>query len=169
MVLRLFLRRLIARLGAGFVRQRRRIIGGSALALILVFGTAIYNALNARPQDTVVADFVPTVAGEPRATASFLRAQQTYDANLVWSSLNENLVRDLQQRGQSVEGEQRRLDSLRQAGSKIDSTKYIGGYSTPNGRSIHFYVVQRSGGRGSVEHEPFVFTLDSSGKIERVQ
>lgn len=169
MVLSRLLRRLIARLGTAFMKRRRRIFGVSALAFILVFGIAIYNAMTARPQETPAADFVPTVSGEPTATASFLRAQQTYDASLLWTSLNENLVRELQQRGQSVEGEQLRLDRLRQAGSKMDSAKYIGGYSIPNGRSIHFYVVQRSGGRGGVEYEPFVFTLDSSGKIERVQ
>ncbi|OGG46189.1 MAG: hypothetical protein A3F84_13520 [Candidatus Handelsmanbacteria bacterium RIFCSPLOWO2_12_FULL_64_10] len=169
MVLGRLLQRLLARLSAAFMKRRRRIFGVSGIAFVLLFGTAIFNAMNARPQDLQAADYVPTVAGEPRATASFLRGQQMYDANLMWSLLNEDLARSLRQQGRSVEEEQRRLDSLRQAGTKIDSAQYIGGYSIPNGHSIHFYVVQRSGGRTGVEYEPFVFTLDSSGKIERVQ
>ena len=163
MVLGRLLQRLLARLSAAFMKRRRRIFGVSGIAFVLLFGTAIFNAMNARPQDLQAADYVPTVAGEPRATASFLRGQQMYDANLMWSLLNEDLARSLRQQGRSVEEEQRRLDSL------IDSAQYIGGYSIPNGHSIHFYVVQRSGGRTGVEYEPFVFTLDSSGKIERVQ
>lgn len=169
MIITRLLERLTVRLSAGFIRRRRRYLGIGAFAFAALFGTALYNAVTApSPRSSVGDDYIPTVAGEPRSTAAFMRAQQTYDANLAWSSLSEEMVRQFRQRGRSVEQEQSRLDELRQAGSKIDAAYYIGGYSIPNGRSIHFYVVQRSGGRG-VEYEPFVFRLDTAGKIERVQ
>jgi hypothetical protein len=162
--------RLLARVATALVRRRRQILLIGGLALVGLVGSAFYNALSAPSMsESAATTYIPTVPGEPRSTAAFIRARQTYDAKLAWSSLNDALVRELGRRGQTVEDEQRRMDGLRQSGSRIDSAHYVGGYSIPNGRSIHFYVIQSSGGRAGTDHQPFVFTLDSAGKIESIQ
>lgn len=120
---------------------------------------------------------------EPSATASYLRGQQTYDAKLVWEAYSDRVVRELEERGDSLERTQRWLNRLRDMGIRIGQVQYIGGSPVPGG-SMHFYLVERTSrapedpraqfvrtglAQSGVTYVPYTFTLDENGKIDRVE
>jgi hypothetical protein len=105
---------------------------------------------------------------EPPSTSSYIRGLQTGDARLVWTAYSERAARDLTRRGVTQDETQKQLDQSRQNGSAIQGVQYVGAHPIPNG-SMHFYVISRAGRtRGDVAYVPYVFTLDSTGKIERI-
>jgi hypothetical protein len=63
------------------------------------------------------------------------------------------------------------MDQAKQAGAQLEQITYIGGQPLPDGSSLHFYTVLTRGpsAGGQSEYVPYVFTLDQSGKITRVQ
>ena len=66
---------------------------------------------------------------------------------------------------------QSQMDQAKQAGAQLDHVTYIGGQSFPDGTSMHFYTVLTRGqqSKSDAEPVPYIFTLDKSGKIVRVQ
>ena len=166
------LRRAVFRLARGAVRRR-------GLLAVAFIGVAAFLALSTF---NVISFSTPTSSGrssnegvayqaadtEPGSTAAYIRGLQTGDARLVWEAYSERAARDLQRRGVSVDETQRQLDQSRQNGNVIQGVNYVGAYPIPNG-SMHFYVISRGGRtRGDVAYVPYVFTLDSTGKIERI-
>ena len=166
------LRRGLVRLARGAVQRR----GLLAVAFVLLAGGIAVSTFNlaslpfsgsrAGPSTDGVA-YQPSDS-EPNATAAYIRGLQVGDARLVWDAYSERAARDLQRRGVNVDATQRQLDESRQSGSQIQQVQYVGAYPIPNG-SMHFYVIARAGrSRGDVAYVPYVFTLDSAGKIERI-
>ena len=108
-------------------------------------------------------------SGEPEATYNYIRGQQIYDAKLIWNAYSDRAVQSLQSQGATVDVLQRQLDRSKQQGAQIQKAQYVGSYPIPNG-SMHFYVITRTGRtRGDVTYVPYVFTLDSGGKIDNVE
>jgi hypothetical protein len=106
----------------------------------------------------------------PEATENFLKGNQTYNAQLIVSSLSDDAV----ERGQArnvLQEYQQRLEMARERGSRMEQFDYVGGQSLPDGTSLQFYVVAMRGlgGRPELDYVPYVFTLDRSGKIVRIQ
>jgi hypothetical protein len=170
------IRRLIVRLVSGVVRRHRLVAG---LAFVLIAGIIAVSALNVSLPPLEYESAAPGTTShlanqdEPNATANYLRGQQSYDAKLVWDAYSDRVIRDLQRRGSSQEDTQRQLDRAREVGRKIEQAQYIGGYPIPNG-SMHFYVVMQTSprttsARGDIAYVPYAFTLDTRGKIERVE
>jgi hypothetical protein len=169
-------RRILVRTAANIARHARLTI----LLFVALAGIIAASALNV---SLPAAGTSPSGAGgtyratsqdEPSATAEYLRGQQSYDAKLIWESYSDRVIRDLERRGNSLEDTQRQLDRAKEVGRRIEQAQYIGGHPIPNG-SMHMYVVlqapARAAGseRGDVAYVPYVFTLDSQGKIERVE
>ncbi len=166
------LRRATFRLVRGAV-QRRRLIG---LGLVLLVGATAATAFNlvsgpqspSRARSTDDTPRYQASDNEPNATSAYLRGMQNGDARLVWTAYSDRAARDLQRRGLNVDETQRQLDQSLQNGSVIQQVQYVGAHPIPNG-SMHFYVIARAGRtRGDVAYVPYVFTLDSQGKIERI-
>jgi hypothetical protein len=106
----------------------------------------------------------------PPATEDYLRGNQTYNADLVWNSLDTDAQSRLSAQGGSRDDLQQQMDAAKQRGVQIAETSYIGGKSLPDGTSMQFYLVgvrQQSG--SNVDYQPYMFTLDRDGKIARVQ
>ena len=62
------------------------------------------------------------------------------------------------------------MDSAKQKGVKLEEASYIGGKSMPDGTSMQFYLVGiRQPTRSDIDYQPYMFTLDPSGKISKVQ
>ena len=171
------LRRTVFRLARGAIR-RRGLIG---VAFVLVAGVIAVSAFNlvsvplsasrgrANESSTGSGVTYQAAESEPNATAAYIRGQQIGDARLVWDAYSDRAKQNLQRRGVNFEETQRQLDQWRQNGNLIQGVNYVGVYPIPNG-SMHFYVLARGAGRtrGDVAYVPYVFTLDTAGKIERI-
>ena len=109
--------------------------------------------------------------GAPSATENYMRGNETFNAELMWSALGEEAVARYRSRGGSPQTLQSQLDQAKQAGAQLDQVTYVGGQNFPDGTSMHFYVVLARGpqSRGEAEYVPYTFTLDRAGKISRVQ
>jgi hypothetical protein len=60
------------------------------------------------------------------------------------------------------------LDQANRSGARLVRATYIGGHSLDDGSSVHFYAVARTQASGPDATVPYVFTLDSDGKIDRI-
>jgi hypothetical protein len=106
----------------------------------------------------------------PASTEAYLRGNQTYNADLVWNSLDSDAQSRLSAQGGSRDDLQQQMDAAKQRGVQIAETSYIGGKSLPDGTSMQFYLVgirQQSG--ANIDYQPYMFTLDRDGKIAKVQ
>lgn len=101
-----------------------------------------------------------------------MKGNQTGNADLICSSFSDEALQRLNLRvGTCREAEQAQLERARQRGTRMEQFSYAGGYSMPDGNSYQFYVATYSGPASSaeVEYVTYIFTLDRSGKIARVQ
>ncbi len=108
----------------------------------------------------------------PSATENYMRGTETFNAELVWNALSEDAQGRYRSRGGSMQALQGQMDQAKQAGAQLENVTYIGGQGFPDGTSMHFYTVLTRGPQSQqagIEPVPYVFTLDPSGKIVRVQ
>ena len=122
--------------------------------------------------------FLPLIPGMPNlrgstapvSTEDYLRGNRDYNADLVWNSLNNDAQTRLSAGGGSLDDLRQQMDSAKQKGVKLEEASYIGGKSLPDGTSMQFYLVGiRQPTRSDVDYQPYMFTLDPSGKISKVQ
>jgi hypothetical protein len=109
--------------------------------------------------------------GAPTSTESYMKGTETFNAELVWNALSDEAQGRYRSRGGSMQALQSQMDQAKQAGAQLDQVTYIGGQAFPDGTSMHFYTVLTRGPQSRTDAEPipYVFTLDKSGKIVRVQ
>lgn len=108
--------------------------------------------------------------GEPSATEGFLKGNRDFNAEMVWQSFSDEARQQLGSAGGSPQAIQQQMDLARQRGRKIEEFSYIGSKELPNGSTMAFYVVGvRQQPNADVEFVPYLFTLDSGGKIAKVQ
>jgi hypothetical protein len=149
----------------GLIRRRGLILAtfvliAGALAVTSFGGVQLPTGFISEPS---LAGYEGGAPDEPEATATFIKGNQIYDANLVWAAYSDPVKRALQRNGSSVAETQRQLDQMKRVGTKIESAQYIGGYVIPNGKMAFYAVINSS--RGAVDYTSYVFRLDSSGKI----
>jgi len=110
-------------------------------------------------------------AGAPNSTESYMKGTETFNADLVWASLSDEAQGRYRSRGGSMQALQSQMDQAKQAGTQLEHVTYIGGQSFSDGTSMHFYTVLTRGpqAKSDAEPVPYIFTLDKSGKIVRVQ
>jgi hypothetical protein len=109
--------------------------------------------------------------GAPNATESYMKGTETFNAELVWNALSDEAQGRYRSRGGSMQALQGQMDQAKQAGAQLEQVTYIGGQAFSDGSSMHFYTVLTRGpqSRTDAEPVPYVFTLDKTGKIVRVQ
>ncbi len=171
------LRRAVFRVVRGAIQRRRLVLA----AFVIAAGAIVVTTFNLvslpgaptrsrAPSDSAAAYQGSGGESEPTATASYIRGQQVGDARMVWDAYSDRVKRTLQSRGGGLEATQRQLEESRQNGGEIRQVRYVGTTPIPNGRSMHFYVLERVGQtRGDVAYIPYVFTLDPQGKIDRIE
>jgi hypothetical protein len=122
--------------------------------------------------------FLPSIPGlaqlrtptAPTATEDYLRGNQSYDATLVWSSLDADAQARLTSQGGSVDDLQRQMQAAKDHGIQLAEISYIGGKTLPDGTSMQFYLVGiRQQSTSALDYQPYMFTLDRDGKIAKVQ
>jgi hypothetical protein len=167
------LRRVAVRTVGGLIRRRGWIL---VLVLLVAGGIAVTtldlvplpSTLTMSASSSTAPGYEGGALGEPEATASFIKGNQVYDANLIWSTFSDQLKVAYQRGGGSVADTQAQLEQAKRSGSHLESAQYIGGYLIPNG-SMHFYAVQNSGPSGRVDYSFYVFRLDKLGKIVKIE
>jgi hypothetical protein len=109
--------------------------------------------------------------GAPSSTENYMKGTETFNAELVWNALSDEAQGRYRSRGGSMQALQSQMDQAKQAGAQLEQVTYIGGQAFPDGTSMHFYTVLTRGPQSRTDAEPipYVFTLDQSGKIVRVQ
>ena len=109
-------------------------------------------------------------ASAPNSTEDYLRGNRDYNADLVWSSLTDDAQNRLRSQGGSQDALQQQMDAARQKGIKLEDVSYIGSKTLPDGTSTVFYLVGiRQQATSNIDYQPYMFTLDQSGKIAKVQ
>jgi hypothetical protein len=125
-----------------------------------------------------VPTFAPSIPGmanlrgasAPLSTEDYMRGNRDYNADLMWTSLNNDAQVKLRDQGGSLEDLQKQMEAAKQHGVKLEEVAYIGGKSLPDGTSMQFYLVGiRQQARSDIDYQPYMFTLDRDGKIAKVQ
>jgi hypothetical protein len=123
----------------------------------------------------ILAPSIPGVANlrgasAPTSTEDYMRGNRDYNADLMWTSLNNDAQAKLRDQGGSLEDLQKQMEAAKQHGMKLEEVSYIGGKSLPDGSSMQFYLVGiRQQARSDIDYQPYMFTLDRDGKIAKVQ
>ena len=104
------------------------------------------------------------------AVQSYIKGLTQFDANLMWSSLAEEAINSMKQRGGSLETLQTGLDDAKKRGARYEDITMVGAYPLQGGGKYEFYVLSRRGfsGPDQLEQVFFVFTLNRDGKITRI-
>jgi hypothetical protein len=115
--------------------------------------------------------FAAGIGGAPTSTESYMKGTESFNAELVWNALSDEAQGRYRSRGGSMQALQSQMDQAKQAGAQLEQVTYIGGQAFSDGTSMHFYTVLTRGPQSRTDAEPipYVFTLDKSGKIVRVQ
>jgi hypothetical protein len=140
------------------------LVAGAAL---LIFQAGLPSLSLSMPS----AAFKMSSGGAPNSTESYMKGTETFNAELVWNALSDEAQGRYRSRGGSMQALQSQMDQAKQAGAQLEHVTYIGGQSFPDGSSMHFYTVLTRGpqSRSDAEPVPYIFTLDKTGKIVRVQ
>jgi hypothetical protein len=143
------------------------------VAILVVFGLiglGAYQIIAGASFSLPTPGLTASIANGSNAPETFLKGNQTYDASLVWDSLND-ASRKRFESGGGVQAIQLQLNAAKEKGIKLEQFNFIGRKDLPDGTSMQFYVVaSRTPQTGSqVEYIPYVFTVDQSGKIAKVQ
>jgi hypothetical protein len=161
------IKRLLHRLIRGLVRARLALL----VIVVLLIALAALGGLQS-VQLPALGFSLPGPKRAPDATENYMKGLQSYNAELICSSLSDEVLDRLRARaGSCLEIQQRQLDLSRERGQKFEQINYVGGYGLPDGTAYQFYVVASRGPitRSEGEYVTYIFTLDRSGKISKVQ
>jgi hypothetical protein len=162
------LRRALVRFIRFCIERPAAFFGAAAGILALVAAILVVPMM--MPNLALPAIGLSHTSSAPTATEEYLRGNQAYDAGLMWNSLSGDAQQRLTGQGGTKDDLQREMQAARDRGSKLEEISYIGGKSLPDGTSVEFYLVGiRDQPQASVDYEPYMFTLDRSGKISKVQ
>jgi hypothetical protein len=161
------IKRLLHRLIRGLIRARLALL----VVIVLLVAALALGGFQAVQLPALGFSF-PGPKRAPDATENYMKGLQSYNAELICNSLSDEVLDRLRARaGTCLEVQQRQLDLSRERGSRLEQVNYIGGYGLPDGTAYQFYVVASRGPmtRSEVEYVTYIFTLDRSGKISKVQ
>ncbi len=104
----------------------------------------------------------------PPAVEQYLKAQQNFDANGMWSVISDDLKQQLASNNTTLNDLQSELEAAKQAGRHYGKAIYVGGVALGDGTDAYFYVltVDTSSGQQQI---PYTYVVDSSGKIASIQ
>jgi hypothetical protein len=156
---------------------RPRIIRYPVIALVLVLGVLWFIAAQNRDtmssfmlrEGTVVSAPHGQYLAPPLAVEQYLLAQGTRNAQAMWATLSEDFRKAMaDDQEAAIAALQADLDRSRQAGTGFHSATYIGGAPLQNGDTVYFYVVNIQTPDG-IARIPYIFILDSAGRIKDIQ
>ena len=124
----------------------------------------------AAPTPALSVQAASTTAPAP-AVDQYIKGMTTFNAKLMWDSLDPTAIQTMTSQGGSQTTLQQRLDDAKQNGAAYEDVTYVGGYPLKNGQRYMFYVVTRRGftGPGQLDQIFFVFTVGQNGKILKIE
>lgn len=139
----------------------------------VVSGRTVNNAQTQSSYQSASAGNIAMVqpSGAPQqapAVEQYLRAQASFDANGMWSSISDDLKQQLSQQNTSLKDLQTQLDNAKQSGRQYKAASYVGGADLDDSSTVYFYVLTVDTPSGTV-HVPYMYVVDSSGKIASIQ
>lgn len=114
------------------------------------------------PADTRAAAIPPAPAVE-----DFLKGQQSYDADMMWSAYSTAYQAAQLERGASKETLQAQADNLRLRGLKYVKYDYVGGVNLDGNGGMYFYAVELDL-QGQRAKLPMILTVGNDGRIVRI-
>ena len=161
--LRLLLRRSLY-LGARILGPLRPYAGFLAVIVVLLgvigwLGYQLWFPTSAAPNDMRVAFIPPSTAVE-----NYIKGQQNYNAELMWTSLSSELQASQLQNGASKQAMQSSIDGKKNRGLHFNNYAYIGGAKLDDGGNMYFYSVDVQM-QGQKARLPMTFFVDSDGKV----
>jgi hypothetical protein len=149
-------------------------VGGVDSAQLMRTGTVTPQtapAAAAVPARTSVSFQNAAPVAPAQAVDQYIHGMISFDARLMWESLDPTAIDAMTKQGGSEQSLQQRLDDAKQNGWSYEDVTYVGGYPLRNGDKYLFYVVSRRGfaGPGIVDQVFFVFTVGPSGKILKIE
>ena len=129
------------------------------------------------PVDSAAAS-APALSVQPASTTvpapavdQYIKGMTSFDAKLMWDSLDPTAIQTMTSQGGSQTTLQQRLDDAKQNGAAYEGITFVGGYPLKNGQRYLFYVVTRRGftGPGQLDQIFFVFTVGQNGKILKIE
>lgn len=143
--------------------------------LVVLLSAALVMATSGRFSGLSVAhaSYTPANTSVPPApaTVQYMEGNRTFNAQLIWDSLSEDLHAMAQTKGEDLSSLQKRLDASKASGGKVVDTAYVGGYQPPDGNAMYFYVMTLAGGSQNLKPERvyYVFTVGQDGKITSIE
>lgn len=138
----------------------------SSLTIAVLLGVVVwlYYTRPPAPSETVLA-VQPLLTPAP-AVKNYVKGTISYNAHLVWDSMNDDMIKVATDRDISVDDLQALFDLYKEQGMVYENAAYIGGYVLQSGETIYFYMVaRRLPNSEELDEYPMVFIVDSSGKI----
>lgn len=166
--LRLLLRRLIYSLVV--VLRVLKPVAGWLVAIVLLVGVIGWlsfqlwapKSTEQPTHDVRVAAIAPAAAVE-----SYIKGQQSFNADLMWSAYSTPFQSSQLEKGASKETLQARVDNEKLRGLKYVKYDYIGGVPIDAGGGMYYYSVELEY-QGQQIKVPMIFTVDTDGKVVRV-
>lgn len=103
----------------------------------------------------------------PSAVETYIEGQRTYDAELMWSSLSEDVQTQRAEQGASKEVMQTMAEKERSQGLTYANYVYVGGADRESGGGMYVYAVDVEAGERSAKI-PITFFTDENGQVEYV-
>ena len=102
--------------------------------------------------------------GRPDAIAKYLDGQKSGDIELMWEALDDSLKQDQD----TFATTERNITYAKLNGITFTDSTYVGGSTLNDGSSVHLMVVSMSNGTRTMQ-APWTFTLNSTGKITKIE
>ena len=109
---------------------------------------------------------VPMLA-PPSSVETYIEGQRTYDAELMWSSLSEEVQASRAEQGASKEVMQTMAEQEQRQGLTYVDYAYVGGVDRESGGGMYVYAVDVEAGERSAKI-PMTFFTDENGQVEYV-
>ncbi len=142
------------------------------MVIVLIFSNAWRvtspNAAQASQTNSVMTQ---NTGAAPATTEEYFQGQATYNSNMIWAVLSDDLKARAEANGATQSDLQAQLDDAKSTGRQVDQINYIGNYNMQDGKSMQFYVatVKQSPTDTAPNAIFYVFTLDTDGKILDIQ
>jgi hypothetical protein len=98
---------------------------------------------------------------------NYIKGQQNYNAELMWTSLSPESQASQLEGGASKQSLQSRIDAKKERGLRFSRYQYVGGVELEDGGNMYFYSVDVQLQNQSAKL-PMTFLVDNDGKVSDI-
>jgi hypothetical protein len=169
LLVKVLLRKLILGIVLALQAAQRHAISAAlilALSAALIYTNAVGTPLG-RPVGAP--GVTPSTSLPPaKVVESYVQGQIKGDATMMWAAMSDDLRQSFAERGGSVQQLQQSIDQAKQAGRIFRRAEYVFGKRLSDGRAIYVYILTGVSPSGETREIPYLFTVNTAGKIESI-